>query len=62
MLPPTWLAALEDAPGKESFRKAGQKRRSRYYRILSQLGSLTEGERRRIVEVCLRMNGGWNQT
>lgn len=57
MLPSTWLASLDEEPIKDSRRKAGRRRKYRYYRILSQLESLTEGERLRIVEVCLRMNG-----
>ena len=52
MLPSAWLAAVESEPGKEVRRKAGKARRSRYYRILGQLNSLTEGGRRRIVKVC----------
>ena len=42
---------------KTASRKAGNGRKARYYRILSQLSRLTEGERRRIAEACLRMNG-----
>ena len=57
MLPSAWLAALEGEPAKAERRKAGKRRRSRYYRILGQLDRLTVGERRRIAEVCLRMNG-----
>ncbi len=57
MLPSTWLSAMEGEPEKAAHRNAGKRRRSRYYRILSQLESLTEGERRRIAEVCVRMKG-----
>ncbi len=56
MLPSTWLAALEEEPEKAARREAGERRRSRYNRILSQLENLTEGERQRIAEVCLRIN------
>ncbi len=56
MLPSAWVAALEDEPVKATSRKAGKRRRSRHYRILSQLESLTEGERERIAMVCVRIN------
>ena len=57
MLPSTWPAALEGEPQKAAHRKAGKRRRSRHYGILRQLESPTEGERREMAEVCIRMNG-----
>ena len=57
MLPLARLAALVGEPANAERRKAGNRIRNRYYRILSQLESLNEGERREMAEVCLRMNG-----